>query len=156
MGIFFHPLIHFLENYFSGQRNPDFIVSHRTLLRWHRRSGEVDKQRYVIDVLLLIIFCWIVRSFITNCGPKRLYYSTKVSSNRSSGVCTIIFLSKLQINISNKQTKTNSTRNEAKVRPIKSWMWIPVRPSPNSPALSAGDQQKIIFLRTSSFPFWYY
>ena len=120
MGIFFHPLIHFLENYFSGQRNPDFIVSHRTLLRWHYRSGEVDKQRYVIDVLLLIIFCWIIRSFITNCGPKRLYYSTKVSSNRSSGVCTI-FLSKLQINISNKQTKTNSTANETKVRPIKSW-----------------------------------
>ena len=121
MGNFFSSFNPFsLELLVTGQRNPDFIVSHRTLLRWHHRSDEVDKQRYVIDVLLLIFFCWIIRSFITNCGPKRLYYSTKVSSNRSSGVCTI-FLSKLQINISNKQTKTNSTTKETKVRPIKSW-----------------------------------
>ena len=67
----------------------------------------------------------------------------------------------LQIIISNIQTnknKFNDKQDKSQANLILGFgmMWIPVRPSPNSPAFSVGDQQKIIFLRTSFLLFWYY
>ena len=56
----------------------------------------------------------------------------------------------LQIIISNIQTnknKFNDKQDKSQANLILGFgmMWIPVRPSLNSPALSVGDQQKIIF-----------